>query len=171
MTSSTTGRRVARRMLAVISVLLALPMFLSSCARNKYVWERVARFRETGGLISIDATGQDNIWVAGLYGEIIGFDGTSWSRQANAGKFLYHIAVSDKENVWAIGKDSEKRSMVVYFFNGVSLERQLEVKAEKDEFQKAIFALDASNVWADMTGGRLYYYDGSSWRMQHQLPS
>ncbi|MBU1942927.1 MAG: hypothetical protein KKE36_04565 [Actinobacteria bacterium] len=119
-------------------------------------WETVRTADET--LTGVSASG-DDVWVAGVAGSVLHFDGrawTAWDLEVEGG--LYCVSSADGVHVWVAGDLG-----VVYYFDGTGWTIQ---DTPVRWNIKSVSAVDPEHVWAVGAGGILFF-NGRGWTLQY----
>lgn len=187
---------MTKRELVFLFVIVCIMMLFSSCGQGtgssqsasetkvenaQYNWK--VHYKTGSPLYTICALDSSHVWAAGSEGQIFFFNGKSWSRQYQAPEIkekyhptvrptIYNVSAADENHAWAVGNIDYYNRGYIFFFNGNAWIEQYKCE---DFILNNVFALDPSHVWAvgygetgDRGQIRIYFYNGSSWKKQHE---
>ncbi len=113
------------------------------------------------GIFDIYAPDANNVWLAGYYGTIVKYNGSSWSAQySGTTQTLWHISGYDTANIWAVGANGT----ILYTNNG-GASWSSQASGTSEAFL-SIYALNATNIWAVGSNGTILKYNGANWSAQ-----
>ena len=108
-------------------------------------------------LHSIAVIDSTHAWAVGSGGNILFYNGSSWSLQATLGGYLNKVYALDSSHVWAVGDNAADQG-ALFFFDGSAWS----VKATYSETLKSLWVSDATHIWAITQLGEILFYNGSS---------
>lgn len=105
-------------------------------------------------------TGPDDIWVTGTYGNVLHYDGASWTRPYSDGAFgrFYGIWGTGDGHVFAAGASYEMGANIVEWDGAAWTVHHRGFGHINDAWSAS-----PTDVWAVTSGGRSLHYDGMEW--------
>jgi len=108
-------------------------------------------------LYSIDMLNEDYGFAVGYNGDILSYNGSSWTSDSSPTYAdLSDVKIISESNVMAIC------TQTIYKFNGVSWSAMEEPEGYYNYYY-SMTALDANHIWIGGDAGKIYFYNGSSW--------
>ena len=129
------------------------------CTAGKVCWESPLPLDVTMNAIWGFAT--DNLWAVGDGGQILHFDGTTWSLQpSGVTRNLQSVWGSSASDIWAVGDQG-----TILHFDGTAWS-QVPAPGGSTTNLTAVRGSSASDVWAIGNAATLYRFNGTQWATQ-----
>ena len=130
-------------------------------------WMDAGVVGEAHRLYDVWGSADNNIYAVGWGGEILRYDGTTWSIVSSGesdASFLLSISGSSSDQIFAVGRTDDRRGLVCRFDGADWTKTTL----DNVEELSAVWVDDPMNVFAVGALGAIIYYDGVIWR---KMPS
>jgi hypothetical protein len=115
---------------------------------------------------AVFGTAADNVWVTGLRGLIVRWDGTSWKAQrSGTGQPLVSVWGSDPNTAWALGNDPKMYSAAFYRWDGSQWST---VPLAGSASLYALWGSSPNEIWA--AGYPMMKWNGSTWTHDPAAP-
>jgi hypothetical protein len=153
---STIEETLRRTAISLVLVIVTACGDATAPSSPTLVWTSVPS-PTTSRLVGIWGSSPTNIWAVGELsfesGDIIHYNGTSWSTVLSGPFFLTRVWGTSASDIWAVGSGE------IMHFNGTAWS----TTPFPSVLLQGVWGTSPSNVWAVGTGGTIWHYDGTTW--------
>ncbi len=134
---------------------------------NGQSWDAPVDIPGSDNIRAIHGTSPSNIWVGRDGGDLVRYDGLTWTSTGNIGQSIASIHAFSTTDVWATSTNGQNK---IWHWDGASWTAHIVTGGNGGQFF-GLWGASPTDIWAATATRDLYHWTGSTWNFHTTLPS